>query len=259
MQKNNVFKRFRTSGINRLGIKSSLEKVLFDLSSKKLTAHGKVEWISHHIPKTAGTSLRLSLEHAYSSSSVFGVYRESGAKTLSQGENIWLPRNTKVIHGHFRSHVNHYDYFPNAKHMVWIRDPIERAWSLLGHLLAIKPNTAHFNLLKSRYLDRGNLDKAKLFECVVKDNELSKPFYVYNSYFEHIPIDKFDFVGSMHSLRLDFKRLSDVLGKKLVVENLNKRTGAKDLPVEAQRLEKFFSDEYKIVANYLNKSLGNLS
>lgn len=246
-------KQFTVSGINQLSFKASIEKMLFDFSKREPSIHDNIECVSYHIPKTAGTSLRLSLDHAYHANSVYGAYRESGAKELSRGDNIWLPNKTKVIHGHFRTHVNHYQYFPNAKHIVWVRDPIERAWSLLGHLLAVKPNTPHFNLLKSRYIDKGILNKVKLFQCIVKDAELSNQFFVYHSYFKQISIDQFNFVGSMHSINKDCARLSDVLGKTLIVENQNRRTNAKDLPTEAKRLEKFFANEYEIVANYLNK------
>ncbi|MEP0177296.1 MAG: hypothetical protein ABJH28_03445 [Paraglaciecola sp.] len=232
---------------------STFDKIWFDISRKSAPVHQNIEWISYHIPKTAGSSLRLSMERAYSTQAIYGVYRQSGAKQLNIGGNIWLPKEAKVIHGHFRSHVNHYKYFPNAKRMVWVRDPIERAWSFLGHILDVKEKNPQYQLLKSRYLDKGINDKAKLFECLINDNELNHFLFTYQRYFKQVSIEQFDFVGSMHCIKKDFARLSDFLGTNLVIENKNKRTESKDLPTAVRRLENLFSDEYDVVGKYLNK------
>jgi hypothetical protein len=254
LRREGLFTNITRSGENKLSFASAFDKAQFHIEGKTAPIHTRVEWISHHIPKTAGSSLRFSLGHAYKKRAIYGIYKDSGAKQLNRGENIWLPKEAKIIHGHFHTHVNQYDYFPNAKRMVWVRDPIERAWSLLGRLLDIKHKDSLYTLLKSRYIDQGISDKAKLFECFVTDNELNKSLFAYQRYFKQIPIDQFDFVGSMHTLNQDIARLSDVLGIKLQSENKNKRTGAKDLPSEIRRLENLFADEYEIVGKYLNNN-----
>ena len=242
---------FRRSGINKLSFTSAISKWKFDHFSSTLPVNHQVEWISHHIPKTAGSSLRNSMEQAYGMQAIYGVYRESGAAELNKGRNIWLPAEAKVIHGHFRTHKNQQQYFPNAKRLVWLRDPIERAWSLLGRLLDIKEKDQLYNKLKARYIDKGITEKADLFRAWITDDELNYPLFAYTHYFRQIGIEHFDFVGSMHSMKEDLVRLSNVLDIELTVEHKNVRTGATDLPIEVRQLESYLAKEYAVVGKYL--------
>ncbi|MEW9799419.1 sulfotransferase family 2 domain-containing protein [Alteromonas sp. CYL-A6] len=210
--------------------------------------------MSYHIPKTAGTSLRSALEAAYGWDAVFGCYRSTGAKALSAGKSVWLPRGTKVVHGHVRTHQNHHEIFPNAKRIVWVRDPVERAWSMLTRLLARQDSHEPvYSVLKSRYIDKGISDKAELFECYLKDKQISRFAFAYKLYFSAIPISDFDFVGSVHSMEDDMRRLSDVLNIELSMHTRNRRTAGKDMPDAVWSLKPLFEDEYKIVAPYLRK------
>ena len=95
-----------------------------------------VELISHHIPKTAGTSFYKTLSEAYGEKKVMGVYDLDMCVSLIREEPIWVPSQKKVLHGHFPARPFQLKQFPNAKHITWIRDPIERAWSNLRHWLS---------------------------------------------------------------------------------------------------------------------------
>lgn len=86
-----------------------------------------VEIISVHVPKTAGTTFKKVLHQVYSEETIFLDYPHRGPQ-----RNRMLKRekpNIKVIHGHFPG--NKYDLkFPEAKKIIWLRNPIER---LISH------------------------------------------------------------------------------------------------------------------------------
>ncbi len=86
-----------------------------------------VEIISVHIPKTAGTTFKKVLQQVYSEEEIFFDYPHRGPQ-----RNRMLKKekpNIKIIHGHFPG--NKYDLkFPEAKKIIWLRNPIER---LISH------------------------------------------------------------------------------------------------------------------------------
>ncbi|MEG5072065.1 sulfotransferase family 2 domain-containing protein, partial [Microcoleus sp. B3-D2] len=82
----------------------------------------KVEIISVHVPKTAGTTFYQVLSDVYGTESVF---RDNVNVPESQIKPSALPANIKVIHGHFA--LNKYKgYFHNAKKVIWLRNPVMR-------------------------------------------------------------------------------------------------------------------------------------
>lgn len=99
----------------------ALEKLVNPSKYSKGHPHTNIRWVSYHIPKTAGSSLRASLEQNYPSQ-VFGAYASTGAKEISRGEPLWLPKHCRIIHGHFKPHESHLEVFPNSKRMVWVRE-----------------------------------------------------------------------------------------------------------------------------------------
>lgn len=215
--------------------------------------HPNVEWISYHIPKTAGSSLRAAFRKAFGTSAVFGVYRHSGAGELSAGQSIWLPSATRIIHGHFRPRRRHTGIFPNARRIVWVRDPLQRSWSLLTRLLHVKENDPAYRILKQRYIDKGVTDKAELFECYLKDNEINRAVFGYQSYFTEILPADFDFIGSVHAVHEDMQRLSNLLNVELDMPSRNTRTGGADIPDSVHKLKPLLKKEYQLVEPYLKQ------
>ncbi|TPV55143.1 hypothetical protein FJ444_17955 [Aestuariibacter sp. GS-14] len=249
-----AFASFRRNGMKKLSVRSALNQREFNNATGSLPVHQKVEWISHHIPKTAGPSMRKLLEQAYDTDAVYCINKGSGTAELSRGNSIWLPANVKAIHGHFRTHRNHQQFFPNAKRVVWIRDPIERAWLLLGRLLEIKENDQLYSRLKFRYIDKGITDKSELFRAWLLDSELNSPLFTYSQYFREVGIEKFDFVGSIHTMEEDLTRLSEMLNIQLDVIHSNALDDGIELPPEIRQLESYLEKEYAIVGTYLEKS-----
>lgn len=224
------------------------------LSSKEVSAQApniNVDWVVHHVPKTAGSSLRQSFVNALGKRPVFGVYRNTGAAELGVGKPIWVPRSAKVLFGHFPTHAAQTSMFPNAKRVTWVRDPLERAWSLLGHYLATKDETAQYAFVKQHYLDKGISKKEDIFERLIKDNALAKNIFVYTHYFEHIKLKDFDFVGSVSRNSEDTKRLQALIGEPLKEAQENVRNSRNSFPSSLRYLEKEFASEYEIVADYL--------
>ena len=86
-----------------------------------------IEILFVHVPKTAGTTIRKMLLNIYGQESIMLDYKrqpvEEVLTTLNEESNL------KVIYGHF--HVKKYhDFFPDAKRIVWLREPIKR---LISH------------------------------------------------------------------------------------------------------------------------------
>jgi hypothetical protein len=233
---------------------SYFQKLERKLSPQKVSIQApntNVDWVVYHVPKTAGSSLRQSFVDALGQRKVFGVYRNTGAAELGSGNPIWVPRSAKVVFGHFPTHEAQMEMFPSARKVTWVRDPLERAWSLLGHYLATEDQNAQYAFVKKHYLDKGITKKADIFERMIKDNALSKNIFVYAHYFESIPLNKFDFVGSTLRNSKDLKRLQELLGKSLVEAKENVRNSMSSFPSELRYLESYFASEYNIVADYL--------
>ena len=230
------------------------QKLERKLSSKEVSAQSpnrNVDWVVYHVPKTAGSSLRQSFVDAMGQRKVFGVYRNTGAAKLGSGKPTWVPRSAKVVFGHFPTHPAQIRMFPNAKRVTWVRDPLERAWSLLGHYLATKDETAQYAFVKQHYLDKGISKKEDIFERLIKDNGLAKNIFVYTHYFEHIKLKDFDFVGSVSRNSEDIKRLQSLIGEPLKEAQENVRNSRNSFPSSLRYLEKEFASEYEIVADYL--------
>ncbi|QPG06025.1 sulfotransferase family 2 domain-containing protein [Salinimonas marina] len=214
--------------------------------------HPKVTLLSHHIPKTAGSSLRVAFERALGRRHVYGVYANTGAAEMSSGQDIWVPRKATILHGHFRPHPNHTEMFPNALRAVWVRDPIERIWSLVGHLLSLKERHPHYNLMINSGLKADLDSQESIVHEMITTNVLNEFTRTYSSYFSAVPIETFSFVGSKHSFEEDLNRLSDMVGVNLKMLRINRRSDqSQPIPAKIRRLETYLPKEYEIVGDYL--------
>lgn len=229
-----------------------VEKLLSPQMSSQVSPHMNVTLLSHHIPKTAGSSLRLALEAGLGRRFVYGIYENTGASAMSEGRDIWIPSSAKVLHGHFKPHGMHKNIFPLAHRVVWVRDPVERLWSLVGHLMALKENHAHYCFLKSA-LPNVNFDSQEaIVRALVFDNTVRAFTHVYTHFFKTVPIESFEFVGSKHKYADDLKKLSEMVGVDLKTLEINRRNkSVQKLPASIRQLEQYLEQEYAIVGNYL--------
>lgn len=229
-----------------------VERLLSPAKSSQVKPHRNVSLLSHHIPKTAGSSLRGAFEQAIGVRNVYGIYSNTGANAMSKGMDIWIPSKAEVLHGHFKPHTNHTKMFPHAIRTVWVRDPLERIWSLVGHLMALKEKHPHYALLKSK-LPNTNFESQ---ECIVRELILENPIYAfthaYSHFFDTVSISQFTFVGSKHKYDKGLKQLANIMGMKLTTMQVNRRSSQTyQLPDSIKRLDSHLLDEYEIVGDYL--------
>lgn len=212
-----------------------------------------VEWLSHHIPKTAGSSFYHSLEHAYNGKHIQGVYPFNDLpKRLTTGQPIWVRKNTKIIHGHFRPHKNQLLQFPNAKRIIWIRDPVERNISYLQHLL----RTEHDNIWQANYIKAtykpDKMSFEELFSKVVADPELFQATRIYESFLKS-EFDKSDFafVGRVSHYSEDLVRLEKIMKIRLPEYRIGEKPeGPKD-NIDIEYYRKILQREYDILEEWI--------
>ena len=229
-----------------------VEKLLSPAKNSESQPHPNITVLSHHIPKTAGSSLRVAFEQAIGARNVYGVYANTGATAMSKGDEIWLPAKAQVLHGHFKPHLNHTKTFPNAIRAVWVRDPLERLWSLVGHLLALKERHPHYILLKSKLSEVSLRSQETIVKELVINNTIGAFTNTYSRFFNAVPIDEFGFVGSKHKYEDGLEQLSDLTKLKLKTLQVNRRTSQTyQLPSSIKQLESHLHHEYEIVGDFL--------
>ncbi|MDO6617653.1 hypothetical protein [Shewanella sp. 6_MG-2023] len=214
----------------------------------------QVNWLSYHIPKTAGTSLRFSLEKGLGVARIQYAYHHSFAKALSNGEPVWCNDKTQILHGHFAYHDNHPIIYPNARKMVWLRDPSQRAWSLLNHWLRVKSG-APYKWLEQEYLTNSKLasDTNLLFEEVILNNRFKNQFAAYEVYLNGLDKTDFAFVGQCENFSAEIQRLERILSVKLPILSLNKNQSKHQLN-DSNRIifDKHFQDECELYHDWIS-------
>ena len=228
----------------------AIEKLVYPRKSCELNPNRNVLWLSYHIPKTAGSSLRYSFETAFKATKVFGVYANSGAKELTNGFPVWTPNKCKVIHGHFKPQRSHLATFPNARRIVWVRDPIERIYSLVRHLLQIKDTHPQYAFLKENYIDNNITSIDDIVYDIIVNN--SPPIFTkaYSRFFSRVPVSDLEFVGSVHNYNRDITRLSKAMGVELRESFKNVRSKKQTIS-NVEILKPYLKEEYDIVAPYI--------
>jgi hypothetical protein len=206
--------------------------------------------VSYHIPKTAGTSFRKMLEAEFGKSNVVGLYRPQEANAFSRGFKFHFKNKFSVIHGHFKPHKNHKSLYPSAKTMVWVRDPVERIWSHVGHLLKLKEQHPHFDELSKIYFQKRNVSQSEIVSDIIKNRSLPYMVDNYSRFFSNVPINDIDFVGSIHQFDRHVLLLNEMLSIKLKPKMTNVLS-CSAIPREIKALESFLCHEYEIVSGYL--------
>ena len=94
-----------------------------------ISKNESVEIISIHLPKTAGTSFLKSLKDNYGPRLLTTYNLPDIGIAYSQGSYSKIPFSKTVLHGHFPGYTKLKYYYPNAKIITWIRNPIDRVLS----------------------------------------------------------------------------------------------------------------------------------
>jgi hypothetical protein len=176
--------------------------------SPDLDTDSKVEIISVHVPKTAGTTFREQLIQAYGKEKVFLDYKKQPVmEVLSEIKSL----NIRAIHGHFK--VQKYDdYFPEAKRIIWIREPIKRLISNYWHQVTYFQN-------RKVLLNEVKLEKKKLLDYANRPGIRN----LVSSHCGQRTIEDFWYVGITEFMEEDLVEIQTTLGlQKLEIANLNK-------------------------------------
>lgn len=171
----------------------------------------QVEIISIHVPKTAGSFFNYVLGQVYGNY-LFHDYQKQihpslfhVIKAIPQANyefiNNLLTTNIKAIHGHF-SIAKYEGYFPNAKRIVWLRNPIERIISTYYFILS-EPRTWADPM--SKFIAELHLDIYDFVELPAIQNQ------IYNYYCRGQGLSEFDFVGIYEYLDEDIIELKHLM------------------------------------------------
>ncbi|MEG3930313.1 sulfotransferase family 2 domain-containing protein [Microcoleus sp. T3_B1] len=171
-----------------------------------------VEIISVHVPKTAGSFFNSVLQQVYEKD-LFNDYKEQihavlfhVLKTIPQAKseliNNLISANIKAIHGHFPI-AKYEGYFPKAKRIVWLRNPIKRIISTYYFILGEPATWANDRINKS--IAEFNLDIYDFVELPAMQNQIS------NYYCRGRELSEFDFVGIHEYLNEDIIELKHLM------------------------------------------------
>tara|TARA_R110002072_G_scaffold41085_3_gene115772 strand:- start:5184 stop:5867 length:684 start_codon:yes stop_codon:yes gene_type:complete len=168
----------------------------------------KLELLSLHIPKTAGTSFRNILKEVYDENSVvrFDI-NEKGEMRLNQ--EIYIKQNlpeARVIHGHFTyKDINtQFDLPEDIQKITWLRNPVERVISNYFYLesrLKTLLNEEQNNLNILSKMQRSLIEYAR---DDINRNRQSK-------FLSGITLEEFDFVGIQEDFENDLIEISNTL------------------------------------------------
>lgn len=203
-----------------------------------------MELISVHIPKTAGVTFRSLLHSMYGKAAVrldYGDRVLDPASTFQTDRSAWqaeahrevasLPGTVRVVHGHFCAE-KYADAFPEARWIVWLREPVARLVSHYHYWRNLSPtsHTLHRRLLDER------LSLLEFARLPAMQNILADVFL------GGLPLERFAFVGVQEHFAADLERLARRMGWTLppVVgeENRNARPDYQTrLPGPGERAE----------------------
>ena len=210
-----------------------------------------VELVSHHLPKTAGTSLFHALEAAYGPERVLGVYDPAASATLTSGDPLPVDPAIRVLHGHFRPHTNHREQFPAALRIIWVRDPIDRCWSLLRQWMKYRHGAAYERFAARHPVDGADLPT--LFDRLVRDPDFDGVVNIYGAYLAACDPTELDFVGRSEALGDEITRLGKLLGVELGEFRENVNTDHRELPFDRAAYAPFFERDYAFLADRLGQ------
>ncbi len=174
----------------------------------------RMELISVHVPKTAGVTFRTLLREVYGPSALRLDYDDRALDPLSTfqadpalwqadsaGQAAALPPETRVIHGHFNG-AKYDRAFPDARKIVWLRDPVSRLVSHYHYWRDLPPSP---HSLHRRLLDE-HLSLVEFARLEPMRNILA------NVFLRDCRLEDFAFVGIQEHFATDLPTLGTLLG-----------------------------------------------
>ena len=177
------------------------------------TTFENVELISFHLPKTGGVSFRNALKHIYKNHLQL-LYGSPFQERINTQLPIWVPKNTKAIHGHFQPHQGLKKQFPNAKWVIWFRPPEER---IISHYNYWKANPQQGKLYEHFK------NEIHTFKDFVTSKTLKSQVCLYETYLRKSHLTDFDFIGDLNDFEKEMNRFGKMFDVNIpAIEQLNK-------------------------------------
>ncbi|MDF2798283.1 MAG: hypothetical protein K0R85_1027 [Devosia sp.] len=183
----------------------------------------KLELISVHVPKCAGSSFRETLERAYSTDAVAFDYGDRPVDPCSPGnldpvgyvDRQWPTieaniQNKLAVHGHFRA--SKYDFAGDScARITFLRHPVDR---LISHYYFWLSLPRHGHSLQDYLLDHEL--------TLIQFAQLPYMQYFYTGlFFQGVDMKRFDFIGRCDAMPTEIERLGTLLGRRLEMRHTN--------------------------------------
>lgn len=205
------------------------------------------EVIAIHVPKTAGSTFHSVLKEAYG-------FRLKHIQTFDD-MHIWnngLPYKcnkpfVQAVYGHIEAHPNWLEYYPDAKLVTWIREPVERVISAYYHWLKAGDNQDE--------KQKAFLRKQPSLIEYVESQEYKPTVNAYETFLGRIDLRQYDFVGRTEHFEEDLQRLESYLGKRFARIGEDRNVNAKKpeiLPALKAEIKALLNSEYEIYYELLN-------
>jgi len=170
-----------------------------------------LEIVSMHIPKTAGTSFRNMLKDHFGEENAVRLDINNTTKRIDVENKIFslnkLPKNIKVIHGHFYYFdlVDLFDLNENVKIITCLRNPVERVIS----------NYFYLSKRLKEELDeekKGLNILAKMQKSLIEyaRNDISRNRMY--KFLEGADLKKFYFIGFHENYNTDMAKFANLIG-----------------------------------------------
>ncbi|MEM1319710.1 MAG: sulfotransferase family 2 domain-containing protein [Bacteroidota bacterium] len=196
----------------------------------------RIELVSVHIPKTAGTSFRNTLKAVYGEDLVVRLDIDLQQEQLRINEQPFtaakLDKKIKVVHGHFSPQLLHqrFKIAPKTPVITWLRDPVERVISNYFYLEKrlkeeLQEEAKGLNILSK--MQRSLIEYA---QGEINRNRMSK-------FLAGIELEALFFVGIQEHYSTDLKALADLLQWPQVIEHQHNITGRSNKNVSPEEQE----------------------
>jgi hypothetical protein len=216
-----------------------------------------------HTPKTGGTSLRKTLKEHYNIKEDYDPLIDKDVYSFNDEIEINKYEKYDCVVGHFQPIKYKKLYENNWKFITWVRDPIQRIYSLYHHYKRhknnfvteidgnIEINTKNYNLEAYEIL-KNNMTVEEFALSTLSSN-----FYQFN--FNEFPVENFFFIGITENYKSDL----DFLSKKIQVnlkmsnQNYNPNKNNDNYKLEEsllKEMQKFHENDYEIYYKLLETS-----
>lgn len=199
------------------------------------------EVIAIHVPKTAGSTFHAILKEAFG-------FR---LKHIQAFEDMHIWNNglsykcnkpfVQAVYGHIEAHPNWLEYYPDAKLITWVRDPVERVISAYYHWLKAGENQDE---KQKAFLSK----KPGLIEFV-ENGEYEATVNAYQTFLGRIDLKNYGFVGRTEHFEEDLKKLENYLGKRFSRKAGDKNVNPKKPDIgesEKSKLKTLLKSEYDL-------------